>query len=45
LSVAVFLGLMAKTSRLVQNGALEQARSYADLLVTVRAWNADMGGV
>lgn len=45
ISVAVFFGLMVRTTTLVQNGALKQARSYADLLITVRAWNADMGGV
>lgn len=44
-TVSVFVWIEARTSDLVQGTVLEQARSYADLIVATRRWNADHGGV
>ncbi|PKQ16594.1 MAG: hypothetical protein CVT67_04135 [Actinobacteria bacterium HGW-Actinobacteria-7] len=41
----IFIWLGARTERLVRDGALEQARSYADLIIAARAWNSHQGGV
>jgi diguanylate cyclase (GGDEF)-like protein len=40
-----FTGMYLRTQQLMADGALTQARSYADLVVTMRAWNSRYGGV
>ena len=45
LTVAVFVLLGARTESLVRGSAIEQARSYTDLIVAARAWNSKHGGV
>lgn len=44
-TVVVFVWLGARTESLVRDSAIEQARSYADLIVAARAWNSKHGGV
>ena len=44
-TVVVFAWLGARTESLVRDGAIEQARSYADLIVAARSWNSKHGGV
>jgi diguanylate cyclase (GGDEF)-like protein len=40
-----FVGLYLRTESLLSDQALAQARSYVDLVVTTRAWNAHYEGV
>lgn len=44
-TVGTFVWLDVRTSELVNGTALEQARSYADLIIAARSWNAKHGGV
>jgi len=44
-TVGVFAWIQARTTELVQSTVLEQARSYADLIIAARAWNAAHKGV
>ena len=40
-----FTGMYLRTQQLMADGALAQARSYVDLIVTMRTWNSRYGGV
>ena len=45
LTVSSFTVLGQRINTLIQRQTLEQARSYADLVIAARAWNASHGGV
>lgn len=44
-TIAAFLVFSARTDAFVAEIALEQARSYTDLVVAARSWNSDHGAV
>lgn len=43
--VAVYVGIYMRNNRLLLESVKQQAASYFDLIVRVRRWNADYGGV
>ncbi len=43
--VVAMVAVYARTATLIGEGALGEARSYADLIVATRSWNAQHGGV
>src|SRR6185369_15690146 len=43
--VAVYVGIYLKNNRLLLESVKQQAASYFDLIVRVRRWNANYGGV
>ena len=43
--VAVYVGIYLRNNRLLLDSAKQQAASYFDLIVRVRRWNANYGGV
>ena len=44
-TVLVFVWIGIRTTGLVERSVLDQARSYTDLIVAARSWNANHGGV
>jgi len=43
--VLIYLGLYLRSSQLLLDSVRQQAASYFDLIVRVRRWNADYGGI
>lgn len=43
--VAVYVGIYLRNNRLLLESAKQQAASYFDLIVRIRRWNANYGGV
>lgn len=44
-TVAIFIWIASLTDTLLREEALSQSRSYADLIIAARTWNAELGGV
>ncbi|HJV65980.1 MAG TPA: diguanylate cyclase [Geomonas sp.] len=43
--IAIYVGIYLRDRRLIMETVTQQARSYYDLLIKVRRWNASFGGV
>lgn len=44
-TIAIFVWVGLRTDGLLRDEALSESRSYADLIIAARAWNAELGGV
>jgi diguanylate cyclase (GGDEF)-like protein len=44
-TIAIFILMGSLTTGLLRDESLAESRSFADLIIAARAWNAEMGGV